>query len=113
MQYVSTRGDAKPIGFADVLLAGPAPDGGLYLPESWPRLAPGDLAALAALPYGEVAFRIIRPFVGAAMSDAELQADIAGAYATFSTPAVAPLSEIGKDRYLLELSHGPTLAFKD
>jgi threonine synthase len=112
MRYVSTRGGAT-AGFADVLLGGPAPDGGLYLPESWPRVLRTDVGAFSGLPYAEVAYRVMRPLVGEAFSDAEFRADVEAAYATFSHKAVAPLREIAPDRFLLELFHGPTLAFKD
>jgi threonine synthase len=112
-QYVSTRGKAPKAGFADVLLSGLAPDGGLYLPDAWPQIAPSEQSAFAGQPYGDVAFAILKRFVGGAFTDAELKADIAAAYADFDEPAVAPLVEIGPDLYLLELFHGPTLAFKD
>jgi threonine synthase len=112
MQYVSTRGGSS-AEFADVLLGGPAPDGGLYLPESWPRILPTEIAAFSGLPYGEVAYRVMRPFVGEAFTDAEFRADVAAAYATFSDKGVVPLREIAPNRFLLELFHGPTLAFKD
>jgi threonine synthase len=112
MRYVSTRGGA-PASFAEVLLGGPAPDGGLYLPESWPRVLQSEIAAFAALPYAQAAYRIMRPFIGDAFTDAEFRADVDAAYATFSHKAVVPLVEIAENRFLLELFHGPTLAFKD
>jgi threonine synthase len=112
-QYVSTRGKAPKAGFADVLLSGLAPDGGLYLPETWPQISSADQAAFAGQRYGDVAFAILKRFVGSAFTDAELKADIAAGYTHFDEPAVAPLVEIGPDLYLLELFHGPTLAFKD
>ncbi len=111
MQYLSTRGQAAPQSFAEVLLAGLAPDGGLYLPTAWPHV---DMAAFsAAQPYVDAAFAILKRFTGDAFSDAELKADLTAAYATFETPEIAPLREFGDGRYLLELFHGPTLAFKD
>jgi len=113
MRYVSTRGNAPPASFIDVLLGGPAPDGGLYLPESWPQFGNAEIASFASLPYPEVAYHVMRPFVGDAFSDAEFRADIDAAYATFSRKDVAPLAGIGDGRYILELFHGPTLAFKD
>src|SRR5262245_15287235 len=112
MRYISTRGGAA-AEFDAVLLGGPAPDGGLYLPETWPAVGAREIAEFAALPYAEVAYRVMRPFVGDAFSDAEFRADVDAAYATFSEKSVAPLRPIGQDRYLLELFHGPTLAFKD
>lgn len=113
MRYVSTRGISSPADFAEVLLGGPAPDGGLYLPEEWPLFKPVDLKDMASLPYSEVAFRVIRPFIGQAFSSDELGEDIEAAYATFRHPAIAPLVQVGTNRFLLELFHGPTLAFKD
>ncbi len=113
MRYVSTRGDAPPLDFEEALLAGLAQDGGLYLPETWPQLGPPEIAALAGLPYAEAAFRIIRPFTGETIPDAELRALIEDAYRGFDHPAIAPLIQIGPNDFLLELHHGPTLAFKD
>jgi threonine synthase len=112
MNYVSTRGEAR-ADFADVLLGGPAPDGGLWLPEEWPLFKPGEIRDFAAMPYAEAAFRVMRPFIGDAFSDEEFFADLEGAYAGFSHSAVVPLRQIGPNRFLLELFHGPTLAFKD
>jgi threonine synthase len=113
MKYVSTRGQAATLGFADVLLAGLAPDGGLYVPENWPKLSTRDISAFAGQPYADVAFAVVRPFVGGDIPDSELRAMCRAAYAGFSHPAVAPLTELAPDRWALELFHGPTLAFKD
>lgn len=113
MRYVSTRGEAPSLGFADVLLAGLARDGGLYLPAEWPVLSPEEIADLAGRPYAEVAFRIISRFTGSDIPAADLRAMIDGAYATFRHPAVTPLAQLGPNHFLLELFHGPTLAFKD
>jgi threonine synthase len=113
MEYVSTRGLAPALGFADVLMAGLARDGGLYLPARWPTLSPDAIRALAGRPYAEVAFEIIRPFIGGAIPDADLRRMCRAAYATFRDPAVAPLRRLAGDSYALELFHGPTLAFKD
>ncbi len=113
MRYVSTRGQTPPQSFDDVLLAGLAPDGGLFLPENWPQLSAAEIAAFAGKPYTEVAYAILSRFTGDAFAPADLRADIEAAYATFETPEVAPLTEIGSGQYLLELFHGPTLAFKD
>src|SRR5258705_12609954 len=112
MRYISTRGGAS-ADFGAVLLGGPAPDGGLYLPERWPQFKDDEIRDFAALPYAEAAYRIMRPFIGDAFTDAEFSADVDGAYATFPHDSVAPLKEIAAGRYLLELFHGPTLAFKD
>ena len=113
MQYVSTRGEAPPLGFIDVTLAGLARDGGLYVPETWPRLSPQTIAGFAGRPYAEVAVEVIRPFVGAAISEAELSKMATEAYGAFRHPAVAPLTQLNASSFLLELFHGPTLAFKD
>jgi threonine synthase len=113
MLYVSTRGESPAISFADALLAGLARDGGLYMPESWPALERGVISGFKGKPYVDVAFEIIRPFVAGSITDADLVRMIAEAYAEFGHPDVAPLIEIGPGEYLLELFHGPTLAFKD
>jgi len=113
MKYVSTRGAAAPLSFADMLLAGLAPDGGLYLPDVWPRFTAAEIAAFGRQHYAEVARTIIGRLAGNSFSEAELAADIGAAYASFDDSRIAPLVEIGPDLYLLELFHGPTLAFKD
>ncbi len=95
------------------MLAGLARDGGLYLPAEWPRLTHDEIAAFAGLPYEEVAFRVMWPFVGEAFSEAEFRGIIGRAYAGFDHVARCPLSQIGPNDWLLELFHGPTLAFKD
>jgi len=113
VRYVSTRGSAPVLDFADVLLAGLARDGGLYLPESWPPLAPDALARAAGRPYAEVATEVMWPFVEGSI-DAEAFAELVDdAYATFDHPDVVPLRDLGDGLWLLELFHGPTLAFKD
>ncbi len=113
MQYVSTRGAAPKLGFEAAMLAGLARDGGLYVPETWPQLSAAEIADLAGLPYEEAAYRVMRPFVGDAFGDAEFRAIIARAYRGFGHVARAPLAQIGPNDWLLELFHGPTLAFKD
>jgi threonine synthase len=113
MKYVSTRGRTPASGFSDVLLAGLASDGGLFVPDAWPKLAPDAIAALAGQPYPEAAFRVIRPFIGGEIADDALAAMCVSAYAGFLHPAVVPLTQIGPGEWLLELFHGPTLAFKD
>ncbi|HEY4264870.1 MAG TPA: threonine synthase [Micropepsaceae bacterium] len=109
---MSTRGEAG-AAFADVLLGGPAADGGLYLPEHWPQFAQSTIDEFAGLPYAEVAFRLMRPFIGDAFSHEEFHADVQSAYAGFAHKAVAPLVQLAPDLFLLELFHGATLAFKD
>ncbi len=113
MRYISTRGDAAAIGFDDLLLAGLAPNGGLYMPEAWPQVPAGEIARFAGKPYTDAAFAILKRFAGEAFTDDELKTDIGAAYATFDTPEITPLKEIGPNLFLLELFHGPTLAFKD
>jgi threonine synthase len=113
VRYISTRGEAPVLGFEDVLLAGLARDGGLYVPQDWPEFSEGEIDAFATRPYGEVALAIMKPFVAGAVADRDLAAMIADAYAGFDHPAVAPLRQLDADHWLLELFHGPTLAFKD
>ena len=113
MRYISTRGEAPALGFIDVTLAGLARDGGLYMPESWPVLSAEQIAALAGRPYAEVACEVVRPFVGGTIPDADLARMAHDAYGTFRHPAVAPLTQISPGTFVLELFHGPTLAFKD
>jgi threonine synthase len=113
VRYVSTRGGAKPLAFDDVLLAGLAPDGGLYVPREWPRLTAAQIADLAGRSYAEIAFRVLKPFVGGAIRSDDLEALVSDAYRDFGHAAVAPLKQLGPDLFLLELFHGPTLAFKD
>src|SRR3954465_1316235 len=95
------------------MLAGLARDGGLYVPESWPRLSPSTIAGFAGRPYAEVAVEVIRPFVGDAIAENDLARMAREAYGSFRHPAVAPLAQIGPNDFVLELFHGPTLAFKD
>ncbi len=113
MRYVSTRGDAPALDFEEALLAGLAADGGLYLPETWPQLGSREIAALAGLTFAEAAFRIISMFTGETIADDDLRALIEDSYRGFDHPDVAPLVQIGPNDFLLELHHGPTLAFKD
>jgi len=113
MKYISTRGQAPALGFEDAMLSGLARDGGLYVPESWPQLDKDTIAAFAGLSYEEVAYRVMKPFIGDAFSDAEFHAIIARAYAGFDHEARCPIVQIGENDFLLELHHGPTLAFKD
>jgi threonine synthase len=108
LSYASTRGQAPASGFSDILLAGLAPDGGLYLPAAWPQIARD---GFAGAPYAQVARHILSRFTD--VPPADLGDDIAAAYASFEDAAIAPLVEIAPDLYLLELFHGPTLAFKD
>jgi threonine synthase len=113
MQYVSTRGSAPRLGFEDVTLAGLASDGGLYVPESWPSLSREQIAKLRGLSYVDTAVEVMRPFVAGALDDAALRQLCAAAYGRFSHAAVVPLKQLDERQWLMELFHGPTLAFKD
>lgn len=113
MRYISTRGTAPVLGFAEAMMTGLARDGGLYVPEAVPVLSHAEIAALAGLPYEDIAFRVMRPFVGDAFDDDTFRGLIAQAYAGFGHAARAPLVQLGPNHFLLELFHGPTLAFKD
>ena len=113
MHYISTRGRAPVLGFDEAMLTGLARDGGLYLPETVPQMAPDEIAALAGLSYEEAAYRVMRPFVGDTFGDEEFRAIIDRAYAGFRHAARAPLVQLAPNHFLLELFHGPTLAFKD
>ncbi|TQS73809.1 threonine synthase [Rhodobacteraceae bacterium] len=113
MRYISTRGEAPALSFGDAMLTGLARDGGLYVPETVPQFSPEEIAAMAGLSYEEVAFRVMKPFVSETFSDEELQGAITRAYAGFGHIARAPLTQLGPNHFLLELFHGPTLAFKD
>ena len=113
MRYISTRGEAPPLGFVDVTLAGLARDGGLYVPEAWPRLDRATIAGFAGKAYAEVAVEIMAAFAGGAIAHADLARMAREAYDSFRHPAVTPLTQIGPNTFVLELFHGPTLAFKD
>jgi len=113
MRYISTRGQAPALGFEAATLTGLAADGGLYVPEAWPTLSREDIEALASLSYAETAARILAPFVGDALSPEELRGLTEAAYGRFDHAAVTPLVQLDSRHWLLELFHGPTLAFKD
>ncbi len=113
MRYISTRGRAPALGFADVTLAGLASDGGLYVPENWPQVTPVQQRAWRSLSYADVAARVMLPFLGDEIPAERFSAMVHDAYATFRHPAVAPLVQLNSNLWLQELFHGPTLAFKD
>ena len=113
MRYVSTRGEAPSLGFVEAMLAGLARDGGLYLPAAWPRLEVDTIAGFAGRPYAEVAVDVMSPFIGEGITDYDLSRVAREAYGNFRHPAVAPLMQFGVNEFVLELFHGPTLAFKD
>jgi threonine synthase len=113
MQYLSTRGNAPNLDFRGVTLAGLASDGGLYVPRTWPRFTPEQIAAMRHLPYAELAAKVMAPFTEGSLGEDELKELCAAAYSSFSHDAVTPLVQLDGQHWLLELFHGPTLAFKD
>jgi threonine synthase len=113
MRYISTRGQVPPASFEEVLFAGLAGDGGLYVPEHWPSFDRDRLAALQSASYQDVAAFVLAPFAEGALNDEELRGLIDDAYATFRHQAVAPLKQLAAGEWVMELFHGPTLAFKD
>ncbi|MBC6428550.1 MAG: threonine synthase [Cellvibrionales bacterium] len=113
MQYISTRGSAPALDFESAVLAGLASDGGLYVPAELPQFDRATIASFAGMNYPQLAFAVMRPFVAGALNDAELRCLIEASYADFRHPATAPLVQLDHNLWLLELFHGPTLAFKD
>lgn len=114
MKYISTRGKAESLDFEGVTLTGLARDGGLYVPEALPQFSADQIRGMRGKPYAEVAFQVMQPFVAGSVSDAELKAMLDATYGdAFRHPAVAPMVQLGSNEWLLELFHGPTLAFKD
>ncbi|MEP5937404.1 MAG: threonine synthase [Erythrobacter sp.] len=113
MEYISTRGSAAALDFEGATLAGLASDGGLYLPREWPRFSEAEIADMAGLPYAQLAARVMQPFVGDSLTPTELLGLCEAAYGRFSHKAVVPLVQLDERQWLLELFHGPTLAFKD
>ena len=113
MRYISTRGAAPVLTFGEAMMTGLARDGGLYVPERVPQVSKAEFAALAGRPYEEIAFAVMKPFMGDTFTDDAFRGLIAKAYAGFGHPAKAPLKQLAPNHFLLELFHGPTLAFKD
>ena len=121
MRYISTRGEAPTLGFSDTVLTGLAPDGGLYVPEKWPAFSTDDMIAMGGMTYAELARTVISRFVGSEDIVAQpgpngrpvLEGIVEETYRAFRHPAVAPLKQLGSNLFLMELFHGPTLAFKD
>jgi threonine synthase len=113
MRYISTRGEAPALDFVEVMLAGLARDGGLYVPETWPTLDASTIAGFAGRAYAEVAVEVIRPFVGDSIPVSDLGRMAREAYGSFRHPATVPLVQLSPGTFVLELFHGPTLAFKD
>ena len=113
MKYISTRGQAPALNFEQVLLTGLAADGGLYVPESLPSFSREEIASMAALDYPQLALKIITPFVDDCVPQHDLKAIIDDTYAQFRHNAVAPMVQLAANQWVMELFHGPTLAFKD
>jgi threonine synthase len=113
MHYQSTRGNASNLDFRGVTLAGLASDGGLYVPRTWPRFSLEEISAMRGLPYVDLAAKVMAPFTAGVLDEAELKSLCAAAYGNFSHAGVTPLTQIDGQHWLLELFHGPTLAFKD
>ncbi len=113
MKYISTRGDATPLSFEEVVLTGLAPDGGLYVPETLPTFSQQEIASWAGLSYQDLALKVISPFVDGEIPDADLKKIIDDSYSTFRHDAIAPMVQTGHNEWILELFQGPTLAFKD
>ena len=113
MQYISTRGEAPKLGFSEALLTGLARDGGLYVPEEWPQFTKREIRKLRGQSYQSVAHTVLYPFVEDDISSDDFRAMIDAAYATFRHPAIVPLVQSGHNSFVMELFHGPTLAFKD
>ncbi len=115
IRYISTRGGGQPQNFTDVLMQGMAPDGGLFIPDSWPEFDHNIMAALSGLSYTNTAVRVMQPFIGRALKSEKLFALLGQAYrpGVFDHTAIAPLTQIGPNAWLLELFHGPTFSFKD
>lgn len=113
MKYISTRGKAPALDFEGVLLTGLAGDGGLYVPGNIPVFSSADIAAMAGLSYEQIAFKVMHPFVGDSIPEADFKRIIDETYAVFRHDAVTPLVQLDDNEWVLELFHGPTLAFKD
>ncbi|MCP9231601.1 threonine synthase [Mesorhizobium sp. LMG 17147] len=113
MQYVSTRGEVPALGFSDAVLAGLARDGGLYLPSAWPHFSAAEIRAMRGLAYPDLAIRVLSPFLGGEIAAPVFERLVREAYASFRHEAVCPLVQTGPNSFVLELFHGPTLAFKD
>ena len=113
MEYISTRGSAPALDFEGATLAGLASDGGLYVPRVWPRFSTDEIAAMRGLPYAQLAAKVMQPFVGDSLAPERLLALCEAAYGRFSHQAVTPLVQLDAQNWLMELFHGPTMAFKD
>lgn len=113
MKYISTRGNSPALSFEDVLLTGLAPDGGLYVPETLPHFTLEEIASWRGLPYSELAFKVMYPFVEGEIPESDFKKMVQDTYAVFGHKAIAPLVQLDDNEWVLELFRGPTLAFKD
>ena len=113
MKYISTRGRCSPQNFEQVLLTGLAPDGGLFVPKTLPTVSVEQIRAMASLSYADLALDLVTPFVDGEIPTSDLKTIIDQSYEAFDHPEVAPITQLSEREYLLELYHGPTLAFKD
>ena len=113
MKYISTRGVAPELDFDDVLITGLARDGGLYLPKEWPKFSKNELESMRGLSYADLSIQVMKPFIGNSISSDDFDTLVRDTYDKFGHPAVAPLKQLEDNLWLLELFHGPTLAFKD
>ena len=113
MKYISTRGIAPELDFDDVLITGLARDGGLYLPKEWPKFSKNEIESMRGLSYADLSIQVMKPFIGNSISSDDFDALVRDTYDKFGHPAVAPLKQLENNLWLLELFHGPTLAFKD
>ena len=113
MKYISTRGIAPELDFDDVLITGLARDGGLYLPKEWPKFSKNELESMRGLSYADLSIQVMKPFIGNSISSDDFDTLVRDTYDKFGHPAVAPLKQLEDNLWLLELFHGPTLAFKD
>jgi len=113
LKYVSTRGEAPELGFSDAILTGLARDGGLYVPQEWPQFSKNDIIGFAGKPYADIAYTLLHPYVAGEIPDAVFRTIVDDAYGQFRHKAVTPLVQLDSNQFLLELFHGPTLAFKD
>lgn len=113
MRYISTRGQAPVLNFEEVVLTGLARDGGLYVPETWPQFSQDEIRSLAGMSYADAAAFLLQPFLGESISEADFKQMTTKAYGSFTHMAVVPVTQLDSNEFLMELFHGPTLAFKD
>ena len=113
INYISTRGNSRKLGFKDVIFEGLASDGGLYIPETWPIIDEKKLSTFKSLSYQDIAYEVIKLYVDDTLSSSDLKNIIHKSYSCFDNDEITPLSKIDNNTFLLELYHGPTYAFRD